>query len=260
MNEIPGTELVMPCWNSLDCTLKDLDSMAMIDRLKFIQYMTRRKLSHLGSENQFNAIEAVIGFFVTRGLGTQGTVMSLVNAVGLEAIQRGAAISLGYSNSTAGNPAASKWATFLDQRKTGKLVDCDMHDRAWSIAEQTAVNYGMQLASSRPDLKPLTQWEQRWHQFTNVFRTIMQHRQTLLWLIKMIFSTDPSVPIVFEAFLNWVTDITEISSIGLLSEVAWQLSLLELSWKGGDPAGDVAVMLQMIFEFWKAFQVNEGLL
>ncbi|KAI1937125.1 hypothetical protein LOZ66_004042 [Ophidiomyces ophidiicola] len=185
MNEIPGTELVMPCWNSLDCTLKDLDSMAMIDRLKFIQYMTRRKLSHLGSENQFNAIEAVIGFFVTRGLGTQGTVMSLINAVGLEAIQRGVAISLGYSNSTAGNPAASKWATFLDQRKTGKLVDRDMHDRAWSIAEQTAVNYGIQLAYSRPDLKPLTQREQRWHQFTNVFRTIMQHRQTLLWLIKM---------------------------------------------------------------------------
>lgn len=98
----------------------------MRDRIQFVQFMAGRKFGPLASINQFRAIEGTMDFFLRRGIAGRGTWMSIVNAAAVEAIQRGAAISLGESQSTGGNPATLKWADYFDQRKGGGLVNRDV--------------------------------------------------------------------------------------------------------------------------------------
>ena len=62
-----------------------------------------------------------------------------------------------------------------------------------------------------------------------------------------------------EAFIDWVTDITDSTSIGFLADVAWTLSALGLSSEGEDPVGDAEVLLKIYTEFWEAFQMRNEL-
>lgn len=121
-----GFEPGITCWNTLNCSLVQIESMKMKDRIQFVQFMTGRKFGPLASINQFRAIEGTMDFFVRKGIAGRGTWMSYVNAAAIEAIQRGAAISLGESQSTGGNPATLKWAEYFDQRKKGGLVHRDV--------------------------------------------------------------------------------------------------------------------------------------
>lgn len=57
-----------------------------------------------------------------------------------------------------------------------------------------------------------------------------------------------------EAFMDWVTDITDATSIGFLSDIAWTLSALGLSEEGEDPIADTEVLMKITTEFWEAFQ------
>lgn len=97
--------------------------MSMPSRLEFVKYMSTWRLDVLQSSDQFHIFEATIAFFMRKDIGTPGSWLSLVHAACVEALQRGAAMSLGISNNPAGNPASEKWADFFDQRKHGRLTD-----------------------------------------------------------------------------------------------------------------------------------------
>ncbi|EAS31486.3 uncharacterized protein CIMG_06965 [Coccidioides immitis RS] len=248
------------CWNTLNCSIGQIESMKIRDRIEFVQFMARSKLRFLESSNQFRAVEGTMDFFVRKSIANRGTWMSYINAAVVEAIQRGAAIALGESDNTGGNPATLKWADYFDQRKLGRLMNRDAHDRAWAVAEQTAVEYGIRLANSKPDIETPTTRERRWQQFTKIYRMVMQYRRTLLWLIKMAFNfTSPGLPMASEAFLDWFTDVTDATSTGFLAEIAWTLCALGLSWDGEDPIKDLEVILGMVTEFWEAFQTSRHL-
>ncbi|EEP81054.1 predicted protein [Uncinocarpus reesii 1704] len=259
-NESLPLEPVIACWNSLDCSMGQIEAMKMKDRLAFLQFMARWKLGPLVSVNQFRAVEGTMDFFIRKSIGGQKTWMSYVNAAVVEAIQRGAAISLDESQNTGGNPAALKWADYFDQRKAGKLMDRDTHDRAWALAEQTAVEYGIRVADSKPDIQAPTLREQRWQYSTKIYRMLMQYRRTLLWLIKTAFTfTNPSLPMASEAFMDWFTDVTDASSTGFLADVVWRLCALGLSWDGEEPIQEGQAIFELATDFWEEFQMSKHL-
>ncbi|EEQ85162.1 hypothetical protein RJZ56_003651 [Blastomyces dermatitidis] len=252
-----GTNPVDGCWESLDCSLTQIEAMSMASRLEFIKYLSTWRLDALHSMDQFRAFEGVIAFFMRKDIGGTGTWLSLVHAACIEALQRGAAISLGLSSNTGGNPASEKWADYFYQRRTGRLTDRGAHDLSWAVAEQAAVDYGMRRADSSLQIEKPSGRVLRWMQFTRVYRTAMQYRRTILWLMRMGFTwSSPSIPMAVEAFIDWVTDVTDATSTGFLADVAWTLSALGLSQHGEDPAADSEVMLKIVTEFWEVFQLR----
>lgn len=189
------------CWRTLSCTLFEIETMEMRNRLAYIKYIGSRKLESLKSTEEFHAVEGVLSFFVRRHLATPGTWLSVVNAAVLEAIQRGTAVALNQTEETGGNPAVLKWANFFNQRaggalnnravsitlfphRTPPLLTYQEHDVAWAVAEQTAVDYGIHMANSMPKIERPSTRISRWNQFTRVYRTIMQYRRTILWILR----------------------------------------------------------------------------
>jgi hypothetical protein len=97
--------------------------MNMVDRLEYTRYIASKRLGPLQSSDQFGAVEGMFKFAIRKNLGAKGTWFSYANAGAVEAIERGAAIALGLSKQTGGNPAALKWAAFFTLRKVGKLTE-----------------------------------------------------------------------------------------------------------------------------------------
>jgi hypothetical protein len=111
------------CWKTLSCSFADLESMEMKNRLEYVKYMGAWKLGQLESAEELHALEGVMGFFVRKKLARPGSWMSFVNAAVVEAAECGAAMALGLSNDTSGNPGSKKWADFFSKRKAGLLED-----------------------------------------------------------------------------------------------------------------------------------------
>ena len=113
---------VPACWTDLKCSFHQIEDMSLSTRLLYVQYMETRFIP-LNAGNQFRAIEGVIKFFISKGLGGSGTWVSYVDAGIVEAIQRGGAIALGIGKSKGGNPGSAPWADFLTKMKRKELKD-----------------------------------------------------------------------------------------------------------------------------------------
>jgi hypothetical protein len=111
------------CWKTLSCSFADLESMEMKNRLEYVKYMAAWKLGQLESSEELHAVEGVMEFFIRKKLAHPGSWMSFVNAAVVEAAEQGAAMALGLSNDTSGNPGSRKWADFFTKRKAGLLGD-----------------------------------------------------------------------------------------------------------------------------------------
>lgn len=113
---------VPACWTALKCSFHQIEEMNLPLRLSYVQYLETRFIP-LNAGNQFRAIEGVIKFFISKGLGGTGTWVSYVDAGIVEAIQRGGAIALGIGTSKGGNPGSALWADFLTKMKNNELKD-----------------------------------------------------------------------------------------------------------------------------------------
>ncbi|PGH21491.1 hypothetical protein AJ80_03159 [Polytolypa hystricis UAMH7299] len=245
------------CWESLNCSIDQIEAMSITDRLEFMKYMGTRRLGPLKCNEQFGALEGVLTFFIRKDLATRGTWLSIVNAAAVEAVQRGAAISLGLSKETGDNPGTMKWVDYFTQRKAGRLTSRAGHDLAWAAAEQAAIDHGIRRADTAPGIPKPSGRILRWQQFTRIYRTTMQYRRTILWLIRTAFSfSTPSIAVTAEAFMDWVTDVTDATSSGFLADIAWNLSIIGLS-SGEDPAADSEAIMKIATEFWEAFQQKD---
>lgn len=117
-----GGSIVPVCWAQLQCSFHQIENMSLSARLSYVRYMENRFVP-LHADNQFRAIEGVIEFFISEGMGGPGTWISYVDAGIVEAIQRGGAIALGIGTSTGGNPGSELWADFLTKMKNKEFKD-----------------------------------------------------------------------------------------------------------------------------------------
>ncbi|MCJ1467104.1 hypothetical protein MMC07_005726 [Pseudocyphellaria aurata] len=248
---------VPACWTGLKCSFHQIEEMSLSTRLSYVQYMETR-FAPLNAGNQFRAIEGVIKFFISKGLGGPGTWVSYVDAGIVEGIQRGGAIALGIGTSKGGNPGSERWADFLTKMKHKELEDRNDHDHEWSVSEQAATDYGKTTAESISMVGRATKQQLRWYQFTQLFRAIMRNRKTVIRTIRVTFIfSNPGLAIAAEAFVNWLTDITDITPTRVGSEIAWDLAALDLpiGFGGGDKLiNDVKVLKALLPRLYKAYK------
>ncbi|KAK2873525.1 hypothetical protein FQN49_002283 [Arthroderma sp. PD_2] len=243
------------CWEGLTCSLCDIESMGMVDRLEFMKYLSVTRFSKLSAGDEFPAIEGFMDFFIRKDLAGPGTWLSLINAAVIESVEQGVAISLGLSNATYVNPGSHKWAGFFDQRKNGKLTDRVSHDLSWAIANQAAIDYGTKLAKASPNLQPPSERELRWLQITGVQTTIMRRRRGILWVLRTTLGfTHPVVLVVVEAIIDWMTDVTDAESASFLAEIAWKFALLGFSNDEGNAIVDSDALMNISMQTWEAFK------
>jgi hypothetical protein len=115
------------CQYSLSCTFETIQELSLATRLTYLQWMQSSLFGpELNCGNQWRAIEGVIEFFQSKGLGAPGTWVSYTDAGIIEAIQRGGAIALGISTDTGLNPGSQLWADFMTKMHGGQLTNRDV--------------------------------------------------------------------------------------------------------------------------------------
>ncbi|GAO19863.1 hypothetical protein UVI_02053270 [Ustilaginoidea virens] len=242
--------------------------------------MQSQFFGQLKAGDQFRAIEGVVHFFMANSLGgASESWISYVDAGIIEAIQRGGAIALGlpaatYAGKTGG---ANQWASFPSiqggigfanrnvrgsQRVVPPLLGdppesaasvvsspgaaangCFIqdHDRLWSVAEQAATEYGARLADAK--FKRSAR-EQSWFECTQLFRWIMRNREATYQGLK-----STAIGPAAWAFINWMTDVTDVKPGKCLTEVAWFYAGVE-SGTGG--LAEVARILPRLLQCFGA--------
>ncbi|MCJ1340923.1 hypothetical protein MMC09_006219 [Bachmanniomyces sp. S44760] len=241
------------CQQTLSCTFDLIQKSSISDRLAYVRYMESHFFSgQLKSGTQFRAIEGVITFFQSKGLGGAGTWVSYVDSGIVEAIQRGGAIALGMSSATGNNPGTEKWADFLHEMQTGSLGSRDAHDPVWSRSEQAATEYGKSRGDS--EAQPASTQDLRWFQFTQLFRLIMRNRSVIIHSIQAFFIfTDPPLALAASPFINWLTDVTDIKPTLCGSAVAWDLSALDTPI-GDGILTDAKILAEIIPKFYECYK------
>ncbi|QUC15766.1 uncharacterized protein UV8b_00007 [Ustilaginoidea virens] len=206
--------------------------------------MQSQFFGQLKAGDQFRAIEGVVHFFMANSLGgASESWISYVDAGIIEAIQRGGAIALGlpaatYAGKTGG---ANQWASFPSIQGGIGFANRNDHDRLWSVAEQAATEYGARLADAK--FKRSAR-EQSWFECTQLFRWIMRNREATYQGLK-----STAIGPAAWAFINWMTDVTDVKPGKCLTEVAWFYAGVE-SGTGG--LAEVARILPRLLQCFGA--------
>ncbi|KAL9045518.1 MAG: hypothetical protein Q9214_001451 [Letrouitia sp. 1 TL-2023] len=247
-------DLTPACWKNLSCSFHEIEDMNMDTRLEFVRYMEAVHFDKLNSANQFRPIEGVITFFIDENLGSPGSWVSYVDAGIVEAIQRGGAIALDLGSFDGGNPGSPKWNTFLTEMKNGELDDRNDHDYTWSIAEQTATEYGKTSAETTSMVGRPTKQQLRWYQFTQLFRAIMRNRKKIILAIRVLFAlTNPPLALAAEAFIDWLTDTTNIKPTQIGCKIAWGLSEFDVPL-GANLIDDAKLLKALLPKLYDAYK------
>ncbi|GAB2960095.1 hypothetical protein [Saccharothrix stipae] len=240
------------CAVSLDCTAAELDRMGMGERLEFLRLVQSGPAAGLGASDRWRNIEGVLSFFRDRGLGAPGTWVSHVDAAILEGIERGVAIALGRSTDGFGNPGSVRWADYLTRLHGGELTVRNVHDRAWSEAEQASTEHGVAVAEQRHGLRP-TAVERRFFLFSEFYRWVLRNRPVVLDLLLVHgVLLNPVLVVRRVPFLDWFTDVRESTPSRKGSEMAYAYAQL-------DPVhgafSTVELVLAYIPELFEEFQL-----
>lgn len=214
-----GTRTPDQCLNTLDCTVSDIDSWSIAQRIEFVQALQNGPAQQFQSGfKDWNAIIGILYFFQFHNLCAPGSWLSYTDAGILVGIERGLANALGYppNQNLDANPGAALWATFLNDLKAGKLTmpaNKVQHDLEWGQAEQASTNWGISQVPS--GVQP-SQQENTWYQFSQVFRWMMQNEQPFVVALTAI--NNSTLTTVFDAF----TSVDNSATTFFFSELAWQ--------------------------------------
>ncbi|KAK3332255.1 hypothetical protein B0T19DRAFT_398033 [Cercophora scortea] len=221
------------CQQSLACTLYSIQSNPLVDQLL---YLVTMEVKWLGSpakcSDQFEGNKGILQYFIDKGYTGPNTGISYPIASMIEGIQRGAALVLGPTDAalasagsvtdTFGNPSTVLWQTFINGVKNGIFKDRASHDKAWSLALQSSLNYGNTKAVSagitlNVNLK-------RWFNLIQVYCLLQQAEGSIKNVFNLVslplFSLLPSGFSV-DKFVNWVFDVTSPKPLYCLSDAAW---------------------------------------
>ncbi|MCE6997129.1 hypothetical protein LZG04_20320 [Saccharothrix sp. S26] len=241
------------CAAALDCTAAEIDRMTMAQRLEFLRLVQSGPAAGLGAADRWRNIEGVIEFFRDHGLGTPGTWISHVDAAILEGVERGVALALGRSTDGFGNPGSARWADYLTRLHRGELAVRNVHDRAWSEAEQASTEHGVALAEQVHGLRP-TAVERRFFLFSEFYRWTLRNRPAVLDLL-LIYAAllNPVLVLKRVPFVDWLTDVRESVPSRKGSELAYAYARL-------DPVNGafstVDLLLAYIPELFEEFQAT----
>jgi hypothetical protein len=230
------------CAAALDCTATEIDRMGMAERLAFLRLVQSGPAAGLGAADRWRNIEGVISFFLDRGLGAPGTWVSHVDAAILEGIERGVAIALGRSTDGFGNPGSARWADYLTRLHRGELTVRNVHDRAWSEAEQASTEHGAALAEQVHGVPP-TAVERRFFLFSEFYRWALRNRPALLDLLLVHGALlDPVLVVRRVPFVDWLTDVRESTPSRKGCEIAY-------AYAGLDPVGGTFSTLELLLAY-----------
>jgi RHS repeat-associated protein len=128
-----------------DCSVEEFEKLPVELRIKWMRQLMQQwaELRLLG---WFNSIVDILHFFQNEGLISPNSWISWGDAAILHAIQEGRNLFLG-ETTTSSNPGGAKWAAFFQARSRG--AKDETLKQLWGEAEQTATNYGIQLANER---------------------------------------------------------------------------------------------------------------
>jgi hypothetical protein len=241
------------CATSLDCTAAEIDRMAMADRLEFLRLVQSGPAAELGAADRWRNIEGVLSFFRDHRLGTPGTWISHVDAGILEGIERGVALALGRATDGFGNPGSARWADYLTRLHRGELTVRNVHDRAWSEAEQASTEHGVAVAEQVHGLVP-TAVERRFFLFSEFYRWTLRNRPVVLDLLLVYAALlNPVLVVRRVPFVDWLTDVRESAPSRKGSEMAYAYAQL-------DPIngafGTIDLLLAYIPELYEEFEAT----
>ncbi|MFD0205331.1 MULTISPECIES: hypothetical protein [Saccharothrix] len=241
------------CAAALDCTAAEIDRMAMAERLEFLRLVQSGPAAALGAADRWRNIEGVLAFFHDRGLGAPGTWTSHVDAAILEGIERGVALALGRSTDGFGNPGSARWADYLTRLHRGELTVRNVHDRAWSEAEQASTEHGVAVAEQVHGLRP-TAVERRFFLFSEFYRWALRNRPVVLDMLLLYgVLLDPLIVLRRVPFVDWLTDVRESAPSRKGSEMAYAYAQL-------DPVNGAFSTVDLLFayipELFEEFQAT----
>lgn len=215
------------CAETLDCTAAEIDLMSMPDRLEFVRAMQRGPAARLGADDRWRNIEGVITFFRDHSMGARGTWVSYVDSGIVEGIERGIAIALGRSDDGFGNPGSAKWASYLTRLHNGELGVRNVHDKAWSEAEQASTDHGVVLAERVHKIKP-SAVERRFFLFSEFYRWTLRNRPAMLDMLLISGGLiHPDLSRQRVPFLDWFTDVGNVAPSRKGCEMAYAYARLD---------------------------------
>lgn len=231
------------CAADLNCSLDDINTMSMAQRLQFVRDLEAEPVAKLlpGTDSwRWRNIEGIVAMFENQNLGAPGSWISYTDAGILEGVERGIAIASGTSAQTGGNPGAQLWANYLRELAAGQLTDRSVHDKTWSLAEQAATDHGSQVAEQQHGKYP-TATENRFMDFTQLYRFMLRNRPQAMDVVAEIWPL--ASPGQREDFYDWATDVTNWDAGRTGAELLWQSAALNAP----GTTLDTVVVLQAYF-------------
>lgn len=243
------------CAQALDCAAAEINLMTMSDRLAFVQAMERGPGARFGAQSRWHNIQGVITFFRDHQWGPSDTWVSFVDAGIVEGIERGLAIALGRPGGDYGNPGAPLWADYVTKLRSGQLRDRGRHDRAWGIAEQASTDRGVYLAEVVHGIPP-SDVEQRFYDFSQLYREIMRTKPEAAQVTALygVFAAQPEVTFRSNDFVDWFTDVGNVTPSRLGCEMAFRFASLDI-W--GGIGGAIDLFLAFIPDMFRQYLADQ---
>ncbi|KAF3480170.1 uncharacterized protein GIQ15_05517 [Arthroderma uncinatum] len=235
--------------------------MGMVDRLEFMKYMSATKFGVLSAGDQFHAVEGVMDFFTRKDLAGRGTWLSFINAAVVESVQQGAAISLGLSNATYSNPPSNKWAQFFNQRKNGRLTDRPLSVADWDDSSRVWGEYGKVVpwfAATHKEGIDMVAHHRTISRFddTPTYNSMGIKNLTIRLFIRTSSLTNPAIPLLAEAIIDWMTDVTDAEASSFVADMAWRFASIEFYNDERDAVVHLDAVVNILEHFWAAFHAK----
>lgn len=216
------------CAQALNCDHDEINLMSMDQRFAFVQAMERGPGARFGAQSRWHNIEGVIWFFRDHQWGPPTTWVSYVDSGIVEGIEGGLAIASGNPNGGMGNPGSQLWADYLVGLKAG-YGSRAAHDRAWGRAEQASTDWGGHVAVDLHNLPP-TPVEKNFLDFSQLYRSILMNKQEAVNIVRLYgeMSSQPEVTFASRDFVEWLTDVGNITASRQGCELSYLLSSYQL--------------------------------
>ncbi|KAK0615687.1 hypothetical protein B0T17DRAFT_510269 [Bombardia bombarda] len=257
------------CQAALACAFNSLSKVTLQDQLV---YLVALQVKYLGSalkvQDQFKSVEGIIQYFIDKGLSQPGQANQYIVCSLIEGIQRGGSIALGQTTDTFGNPSSALFGQYISGISKGLYKERATHDKAFSVALQSAINFGQSKAVSAK--LTISVNLSRWLNLMAVFNILAQAEGLLRSVLSLaggllggILSSvlGALLPIGFKVddFINWIFDVTSPKPLYCLTNAVWDDTKFgSISPNPLTLLADVGTLTKILPAFLKCFNLGCG--